>query len=68
MLFVTHCGMHGVLEALHHSVPMVGIPIFGDQIDVLLRLQEKVVAVGVDRDATEDELLSAMLEGVNNET
>ena len=32
LLFVTHCGMHGVLEAVHHGVPMVGMPVFIDQV------------------------------------
>ena len=28
VLFITHCGMHGVLEAIYNAVPMVGIPVF----------------------------------------
>ena len=32
ILFLTHCGMHGVLEAIHYGVPMVGIPVFIDQV------------------------------------
>ena len=30
-LFITHCGMHGVLESVHYGVPMVGMPVFIDQ-------------------------------------
>ena len=30
-LFVTHCGNNGQMEALYHGVPMVGVPVFGDQ-------------------------------------
>ena len=30
-LFVTHCGNNGQFEAVYHGVPMVGLPIFGDQ-------------------------------------
>ena len=34
-LFITHCGMHGVMEAIYHSVPMVGMPVFIDQVSYL---------------------------------
>ena len=34
-LFITHCGMHGVLESIYFRVPMVGMPVFIDQGDVL---------------------------------
>ncbi|XP_061186874.1 UDP-glucuronosyltransferase 2C1-like [Saccostrea echinata] len=29
--FITHCGNSGQYEALYHGVPMIAIPIFGDQ-------------------------------------
>ena len=32
VLFLTHCGMHGVLEAVWNEVPMVGMPVFIDQV------------------------------------
>ena len=32
ILFLTHCGMHGVLEAVWNKVPMVGMPVFIDQV------------------------------------
>ena len=43
-LFVTHCGMHGVLEAVHHGVPMVGMPVFIDQagLYILLDLYKEI--------------------------
>jgi len=31
-LFVTHCGSHGQYEALFHGVPMLGLPMFAEQI------------------------------------
>ncbi|XP_056267964.1 UDP-glucuronosyltransferase 2A2-like [Pseudoliparis swirei] len=43
-LFVAHGGTNGVQEAIYHGVPVVGLPVFFDQYDNLLRLQEKGAA------------------------
>ena len=39
-LFVTHCGNNGQYEALYHGVPMVGLPIFGEQPHNAFRIQD----------------------------
>nr|XP_043885529.1 UDP-glucuronosyltransferase 2C1-like [Solea senegalensis] len=43
-LFVAHGGTNGVQEALYHGVPVVGLPVFFDQYDNLLRLRDRGAA------------------------
>ncbi|KAM6930972.1 UDP-glucuronosyltransferase 2A2-like [Xenentodon cancila] len=46
--FITHGGTNGIYEAIYHGVPMVGIPMFGDQPDNLVHLKAKGAAVSVE--------------------
>ncbi|XP_040822619.1 UDP-glucuronosyltransferase 2B31-like isoform X2 [Ochotona curzoniae] len=46
--FITHGGTNGIYEAIHHGVPLVGIPLFGDQFDNIAHVQAKGAAVKVD--------------------
>ncbi|XP_051235700.1 UDP-glucuronosyltransferase 2C1-like [Dicentrarchus labrax] len=43
-LFVAHGGTNGVQEAIYHGVPVVGLPVFFDQYDNLLRLKQRGAA------------------------
>ncbi|XP_053298238.1 UDP-glucuronosyltransferase 2C1 [Pleuronectes platessa] len=43
-VFVAHGGTNGVQEAIYHGVPVVGIPLFFDQFDNLVRLEERGAA------------------------
>ena len=54
--------MHGVMEAIYHEVPMVGMPVFIDQIDVLARIKQKGIGVGLDKWASNNEIESAIQE------
>ncbi|XP_059834800.1 UDP-glucuronosyltransferase 2C1-like [Hypanus sabinus] len=46
--FISHGGENGLYEAIYHGVPVVGIPILGDQYDNLLRLKTRGAAVMLD--------------------
>lgn len=48
-LFITHGGMLGTTEGFYHGVPMIGIPIFGDQPVNVARNVERGFAVSLDR-------------------
>ncbi|XP_059612714.1 uncharacterized protein LOC132259179 [Phlebotomus argentipes] len=43
-LFITHCGLLSVQEALWHGVPMLGIPIFADGFDNIRLLAKQGIA------------------------
>ena len=40
-MFISHCGSNGQFEALYHAVPMIGLPVFGDQPYNALRIERK---------------------------
>ena len=49
VLFVSHCGMNGVMESLFHRVPLLCMPIFADQPDNAARLVERGLGLALDR-------------------
>lgn len=59
--------MHGVMESIYHEVPMVGMPVFIDQADVLARIREKGVGVGLNKWAAEDEVKIAIEHVLNTD-
>ncbi|XP_061090914.1 UDP glucuronosyltransferase 1 family, polypeptide B1 isoform X2 [Conger conger] len=46
--FITHGGTHGIYEAICNGVPMVMVPLFGDQSDNVERMVHRGVAVALD--------------------
>ncbi|XP_064306232.1 UDP-glucuronosyltransferase 2A2 isoform X1 [Phalacrocorax carbo] len=46
--FITHGGTNGIYEAIYHGIPMVGIPMFGDQHDNIAHMRAKGAAVELD--------------------
>ena len=68
MLFVSHCGMTGILEAIYHRVPIVGIANFADQVDNAIRIQDKGLGVSISKHNLNNEtILIAIHEVLKNE-
>nr|XP_057944412.1 UDP-glucuronosyltransferase 2C1-like [Doryrhamphus excisus] len=66
-LFVAHGGTNGVQEAIYHGVPVVGIPLFFDQYDNLLRLSDRGAAIIVQlASLNKDSFLKAVQEVLVN--
>ncbi|KAJ8954696.1 hypothetical protein NQ318_011389 [Aromia moschata] len=67
--FVTHGGLLSTTEAVFHGVPMVGIPIFGDQRMNVARCLQKGIAVHLSfEDLTETSLFDAINQVIENPT
>ena len=45
---IYHCGLNGVFEAIHHAVPVICIPVLGDQWDNAKRLEVKGIGLQLD--------------------
>ncbi|XP_066284085.1 UDP-glucuronosyltransferase 2C1-like [Branchiostoma lanceolatum] len=65
--FITHAGSNGLYEALHHGVPMVCLPLFGDQPANAARVVARGLGVKLDfSTVTADQLYQAILHVVTN--
>ncbi|XP_041635695.1 UDP glucuronosyltransferase 5 family, polypeptide G1 [Cheilinus undulatus] len=59
--FIAHGGTNGMYEAIYHGVPVVGIPLFFDQFDNVLRLEVRGAARVVEAGTlTEEGFLEAL--------
>lgn len=65
--FITHAGSHGLFEGLCHGVPMVMVPISGDQPDNAERLASRGAGVVLSLfSITTESLLQGLNEVMNN--
>ncbi len=65
--FITHGGTNGIYEAIYHGVPMVGIPMFGDQPDNMVHMKVKGAALIMDFNTMKTEDLKDAINTVINE-
>lgn len=66
-LFITHGGMLGTTEGFYHGVPMIGIPMFGDQPVNVGRYVQRGFAVQLDKtNLTEEAIQWAVHEVLDN--
>lgn len=68
-VFISHCGMNGVMESVYHGVPILGVPIFGDQGDNSKFIHYRKLGIGLDKfGLTEDLVLHSLNQLIYNET
>jgi glucuronosyltransferase len=66
-VFITHGGLMGTMEAVYSGVPMVAIPLFGDQFHNVRNYEEEGIAIKLDYTAiTKEKVLTAVKEVLNN--
>ncbi|XP_073682423.1 UDP-glucuronosyltransferase 1A6-like isoform X1 [Garra rufa] len=65
--FITHGGTHGIYEGICHGVPMVMLPLFGDQGDNVHRMASRGVGVVLNiHDITAETLVDALNTVIND--
>ncbi|XP_069052461.1 UDP-glucuronosyltransferase 1A1-like isoform X2 [Lepisosteus oculatus] len=67
--FITHGGTHGIYEGICNGVPMVMLPLFGDQSDNAHRMEARGVGVVLSiNQITTEVLLEAVNKVINNKS
>ena len=66
-LFVTHGGLQSISEAIFSSVPLIGIPFFGDQFYNTLRFEPLGMGLSLDKDNLDEDMFrDAIAEVIGN--
>uniref|UniRef100_A0AC34FG48 Glucuronosyltransferase n=1 Tax=Panagrolaimus sp. ES5 TaxID=591445 RepID=A0AC34FG48_9BILA len=69
LAFITHGGMNSVMEGSTKGIPMICIPVFGDQTRNSLLLESKGTGIMLDKSKiTKEKVVAAIKEIVNNES
>lgn len=67
ILFISHMGKSSTTEAIDRGIPVLALPLFGDQINNAAIVQELGAGITLDRfDLTEASLLSSIQELLQN--
>lgn len=67
-LFITHGGQNSLLQAVYHAVPVLGIPLFGDQFDNVVRAEAKGLGLTINPTQITRELLSSTIQTIIQDT
>ncbi|XP_069820860.1 UDP-glucuronosyltransferase 3A1-like isoform X2 [Dendropsophus ebraccatus] len=63
-LLVTHGGLNSLMEAVYHGVPVVGIPLFGDQYENMVRVKAKNMGTFIPPDEMKAEKFASTIREV----
>ncbi|XP_029419995.1 UDP-glucuronosyltransferase 1-1 isoform X2 [Nannospalax galili] len=67
--FITHSGSHGIYEGICNAVPMVMMPLFGDQMDNAKRMETRGAGVTLNvLEMTADDLENALKAVINDKS
>ncbi|XP_061882236.1 2-hydroxyacylsphingosine 1-beta-galactosyltransferase isoform X1 [Entelurus aequoreus] len=59
--FLSHGGLNSIFEALYHGVPVVGVPLFGDHYDTMIRVTAKGMGIMLHwKSMSQDDLYNAL--------
>ncbi|XP_075875619.1 UDP-glucuronosyltransferase 3A1-like [Nelusetta ayraudi] len=63
-LFITHGGQNSLMQAVYHAVPVLAIPLFGDQFDNVVRAEAKGLGVVIRTTHITRELVSSTIQTI----